>query len=118
MKKFVFDIEDFCEDVFHKLEYISEGNQSHICEINTNTKEEAARILATSLRLFIENQFEEVIPVIPKATHVIEVTTLPAVECPINNILVIIDSCIGCDYHEGYEDITNNHIVKCSYEED
>jgi len=45
------------EDIFHELENISDGGESHYCDINAHSKEHAAEILVKRLHPFFTKKF-------------------------------------------------------------
>ena len=53
------ELDGFCEDVFHKMEEISEGIHSHECLIDAEDKEEAADRICTKLKRFIMDRLDE-----------------------------------------------------------
>lgn len=57
-KRFVFYIDEALEDLFHKLEDISDSGRAHICVINAETKEQAISTLSSRLHDFWEQNMQ------------------------------------------------------------
>jgi len=60
MSEFKIYLDGFCEEIFHKMEEISEGLHGHECLIVAEDKEEAADRICTKLKIFIMEQLESV----------------------------------------------------------
>jgi len=50
------DLDDFCEEIFHEMESIQDGNRAHIVEFNADTKEEAVEKIMVKLKPFMVKQ--------------------------------------------------------------
>jgi hypothetical protein len=59
MTYFSIDLDDFCEDIFHEMERISDGGKGHCCEIIGATKSIAVDHLIEKLAPFLANQFSD-----------------------------------------------------------
>lgn len=53
------NLDDFCEEIFHEMESIQDGNRAHIVEFNADTKEEAADKILMKLKSFMANQLNK-----------------------------------------------------------
>lgn len=60
MPKFKLDIDDFCDELFHELERISEGKEGHVCEIESLSLDLAGVLLSWRLSSFIKSKLEVV----------------------------------------------------------
>jgi hypothetical protein len=59
MKDYEIDLEGFCEDIFHEMEYIQDGNLGHIVTFEGETKLGVAYDIADRLISFLEKQLKE-----------------------------------------------------------
>lgn len=59
MATYKIDLDDFCEEIFHKMEEISRGYSGHECVVEAADKEKAAIIIGVELGDFIESQLQE-----------------------------------------------------------
>jgi len=59
MSLYKLPLDDIVEDLFFKLEELSERNRGHYCEVEAESKEEAARKILVGLRVFIEESLTE-----------------------------------------------------------
>ena len=57
MAIFRIDIDDIIEDIFFELEKLSEGGESHYCDMSGHNKEDAAENLCKHLRPFFAEKF-------------------------------------------------------------
>lgn len=55
--KYTILLDAFSEDIFYKMEEISEGREGHKCEIEAETKDQAVERLLEKLKPFIKEQF-------------------------------------------------------------
>lgn len=60
MKNYKIYLEDFCDDIFHKMEEIQDGKSGHVVEFFGEDKTEVAFKIAEKLIPFIEEQLSEV----------------------------------------------------------
>ncbi len=58
--KYEIDLDGFTEEIFYKLEELSDYGQGHKCAINANSPIEAARTLSKKLVPFFEENFKNV----------------------------------------------------------
>ncbi len=57
MALFRIDLDEIMEDIFYELENLSEGGESHHCDISGHNKEDAAENLCKHLRPFFAQKF-------------------------------------------------------------
>ena len=60
MSGFVIEIDDFCDEIFHKLEQISEAGNGHQCYVTAINRVEASKAVAARLESFIATQLQPV----------------------------------------------------------
>jgi hypothetical protein len=58
-KRFTLTLDDFCEDIFHHLEDISEGVNGHECVIYATNRSDAAGLLMARTLEFFTNSLDE-----------------------------------------------------------
>ncbi len=59
MKTFEIDLDEFCEEIFHKMESIQDGYRSHKVTFKAIDKESCSRMIAVKLEKFIEENLSE-----------------------------------------------------------
>ena len=59
MPWFILDIDDFCENVFYRLEEISDKGHAHRCDIKAKNKDDAVEEVLNGLRSFIKKELIE-----------------------------------------------------------
>jgi len=60
MTRFVIELDDFTETLFYELERITDGHESHKCEIDAETKQDAfVEIMCRIEQHFLENMEEK-----------------------------------------------------------
>lgn len=57
--KYKIDLNDFCEDVFHEMERLSEGLHGHEFIIEAQNKTEATILTSEKLMPFLRNKLEQ-----------------------------------------------------------
>lgn len=58
MKFFRLNLDEITEEIFYELENLSQGRESHYCDIYGLNKEHAAEILTRSLRPFFAEKLK------------------------------------------------------------
>lgn len=62
MKRFMIDLDSFCEDVFHEMERIQDGTHGHVVEFDGEDKECCAIVISEKLVPFLTKQLEQIQP--------------------------------------------------------
>ena len=60
MSGYVIDIDDFCDEVFYKMEQISEAGSGHECYVTAADRTQAAKQIAERLESFIATQLKPI----------------------------------------------------------
>ena len=59
MAWFTLDLDDITEEIFYRLEHISNQGRGHYCDIKADSRDEATNEVLEGLRSFIREAFHE-----------------------------------------------------------